>query len=464
MITEQGQTNLVVPNAIDAQGFYALGYADTNGRPSTFGSQPNAYSGIPVDIFFQLYDPSYTYTVLTYPTNGILTGTPPNLIYTATNCDASEDSFIFKANDGTNDSAPATVTIIISPDNVYAGAPQAVLVPLNTAVTVNPSSSDDSGLPLGFLPLASPLNGTVTNLTATNFLYTPNPNFEGVDSFSYVAFNNCATVTNTVTLYVVAGPILFHDCNPFGPAVQLDWLLDTNEQAMFPNPPLDLFGFTIYRSVGNATNFTAIGSTGYNDAAWLSYLDTNAVVGQTNYYAVTFEFDDTPYGPVASSPFSNEIEATAQNPADLISADAVWTVVTNLAEPDNVTNLQAPFSHSYPNQYQNLLPLPNSDWPLGTTWSNYTTVVIPTNTDLAQVQYSIAIDNDYWLYVNGTLVDSTNHQGAATWSPFQSFPTGTLQPGTNELDVVIKDEGEELGAGDLDYFSLIVFTNNCQGQ
>ena len=55
-----------------------------------------------------------TFSVLTPPANGTLSGTAPDLTYTPTAAFTGSDSFTFKTNDGTNDSAPATVTIQVA--------------------------------------------------------------------------------------------------------------------------------------------------------------------------------------------------------------------------------------------------------------------------------------------------------------------------------------------------------------
>jgi len=59
---------------------------------------------------------SLTYTVVTNPTNGTLSGTAPNLTYTPNTDYDGSDSFTFKVNDGTVDSEIITVSINI--DNV----------------------------------------------------------------------------------------------------------------------------------------------------------------------------------------------------------------------------------------------------------------------------------------------------------------------------------------------------------
>ena len=56
-----------------------------------------------------------TYTVVTQPSHGTLTGIAPNLTYTPDANYYGTDSFTFKANDGTDDSNIATVRIIVTP-------------------------------------------------------------------------------------------------------------------------------------------------------------------------------------------------------------------------------------------------------------------------------------------------------------------------------------------------------------
>ncbi|MEM7391735.1 MAG: Ig-like domain-containing protein, partial [Verrucomicrobiota bacterium] len=57
---------------------------------------------------------SLTYTVVTSPANGALTGTAPNLTYTPDPGFAGADGFTFTVNDGMTDSPPATVSIAVA--------------------------------------------------------------------------------------------------------------------------------------------------------------------------------------------------------------------------------------------------------------------------------------------------------------------------------------------------------------
>ena len=59
---------------------------------------------------------SLTYTVVSQPSNGVLTGTAPNLTYKPNADFNGNDSFTFKANDGTTDTKEATIKITITPN------------------------------------------------------------------------------------------------------------------------------------------------------------------------------------------------------------------------------------------------------------------------------------------------------------------------------------------------------------
>ena len=94
---------------------------------------------------------SLTYTVVSGPGAGTLSGTAPNLTYTYTGSNFEADSFTFKANDGVDDSNIATVTVVPVPQNVTDlwGSLQSRIEndPLNagTHTTWTEAHSDGSG-------------------------------------------------------------------------------------------------------------------------------------------------------------------------------------------------------------------------------------------------------------------------------------------------------------------------------
>jgi hypothetical protein len=408
-----------------------------------------------------------SYSLLSNPVYGVLTGTLPNLTYTPTNANfTGVDSFnyaVFSACGG--DAATNTVSITVGDANLDPIA-QSVMTGTNRPVNILLSAADyyDS-CTADTNYFAYNLTGSLTNgvLTGTppNLTYTPT-NGEGLDSFQFTVIDGVWTssVPATVTIYVVAGPILANECNPFGTNVLLDWSLDNAVQQMRQQNGLVISDFIIYRSAVSGSNYTAIAT---NSATEMSYLDLTATSGQTNYYVVTFESYDSFTGVTYESPYSNEIGATGHNPDDLIASDAIWDVtdISDTNNPVHLGNKSAPFSSLYPNQYPELFPLPNTSWPTGSggaysTWTNHIALNISTNVDLSQVKYSVAIDNQCWLYVNGAYVGTRDNGGTfAVWSPFQSFGTSILHYGTNDIGVVIQDWGE------INYFSMVVTTNTC---
>ncbi|MCX6878404.1 MAG: DUF6288 domain-containing protein [Verrucomicrobia bacterium] len=81
-------------------------------NPQFVELQPNTSTAVTLTGSDSANDP-LTYTVLTQPAHGDLTGTAPNLTYTPAPGYTGADSFTFKANDGVNDSPAATVTLNI---------------------------------------------------------------------------------------------------------------------------------------------------------------------------------------------------------------------------------------------------------------------------------------------------------------------------------------------------------------
>jgi PKD repeat protein len=145
-----------------------------------------------------------TYAVVTGPAHGTLSGTAPNLTYTPAANYNGPDSFTFVANDGTVDSNTATVSITVTTSNdppVAAG--QSRTAAEDTALTVTLSATDIDGDALTYAVATGPAHGTLSG-TAPNLTYTPAANYNGPDSFTFVANDgtvdsNVATVSITVT-------------------------------------------------------------------------------------------------------------------------------------------------------------------------------------------------------------------------------------------------------------------------
>ncbi|MFM8348405.1 MAG: Ig-like domain-containing protein, partial [Bacteroidota bacterium] len=144
-----------------------------------------------------------TYTILTQPEHGLLTGTAPNLTYTPFANFWGTDSFTFKVNDGTVDSNTATISLVINP---RADAPivdnQSLTVDEDNQLDIILTGSDADDEAVTFIILTQPAHGTLTG-TVPNITYTPNLNYNGPDSFTFQGFDGAAfSATGTISITV----------------------------------------------------------------------------------------------------------------------------------------------------------------------------------------------------------------------------------------------------------------------
>ncbi len=162
--------------------------ATVNNPPVAYAQSVSTQQDTPVEIILSGSDPDgnpLTYTVATLPTQGVLSGTPPNVTYTPASGYTGADSFTFTVNDGTVDSAAATVTITVAAVNVAPVAnAQSVTTNEDTAKGIVLSGSDANGDPLTYQVTAGPTHGSLSG-SAPNLTYTPAMNYNGSDSFNF---------------------------------------------------------------------------------------------------------------------------------------------------------------------------------------------------------------------------------------------------------------------------------------
>ena len=153
-----------------------------------------------------------TFAVETPPSHGELTGAAPNLTYTPTANYAGPDSFTFTASNGQATSAPATVSITVTPVN---DAPVAVADSYTTAENtplaveapgVLENDTDAEGSALTAIKVTDPAHGTLALIADGSFTYTPAADYFGPDSFTYKA-NDGAADSNTVTVSITVTPV-----------------------------------------------------------------------------------------------------------------------------------------------------------------------------------------------------------------------------------------------------------------
>jgi len=150
------------------------------------------------------------YTITATPKHGVLSGTAPNLTYRPNANFNGQDVFNFKANDGKTDSKEANVTITVTPVNDapvakadhYTVTEDANKTSFN--VLSNDTDIDSDTLSIKAGSVTTPNHGGVAVINGANIDYTPASNFNGEESFSYIASDgaldsNLTTVTITVT-------------------------------------------------------------------------------------------------------------------------------------------------------------------------------------------------------------------------------------------------------------------------
>lgn len=145
-----------------------------------------------------------TFTIITGPSNGALSGTAPDLTYIPNADYFGADSFTYRVNDGDLDSAVATATITVAPINdAPTAASDAVFTAEDTPTAITLIGNDIEGSALTYTVTAVPANGALSG-TPPNLTYTPAPNFFGSDAVTYIVNDGeldstPATITLTVT-------------------------------------------------------------------------------------------------------------------------------------------------------------------------------------------------------------------------------------------------------------------------
>lgn len=156
------------------------------------------------------------YTVIDNPAHGTLSGTAPDLTYTPDAGFSGLDSFTFMAHDGTTDSNIATITIRVNTPPTAES--QSVTTVENTAVSITLTAADIDGDSLTYLIVTGPSHGTLSG-TAPDLTYTPDVDYTGSDSFTFVANDgtvdsNVATVNITVNAVTIAYTIITLSSSP----------------------------------------------------------------------------------------------------------------------------------------------------------------------------------------------------------------------------------------------------------
>lgn len=193
---------------------WTLSRLNSNFAPTAISQVVATPYATPVTITLTGEDPDHgpeplTFTILTPPPNGQLTGSLPVLTYTPISGFVGTDTFTFNVSDGVDESEAASVTIAVGYDNrppsVDAGGNTSITLPTNF-VDLSGSVSDD-GRPYGVLTttwsvIDGPDGAVFADATAVNTTVTFAQ--AGTYVLQLAASDGLLTTTDSITVFVRA--------------------------------------------------------------------------------------------------------------------------------------------------------------------------------------------------------------------------------------------------------------------
>ena len=192
-----------------------------NDAPATDDQTVSTDEDTSVNINLISTDPegdAVTYSIVTDASNGTTTVSDDTVTYTPSADFNGTDSFTFNANDGNSTGNTSTVTITINPvnDAPTAGDQSDTFNEDDTSWITIQAAEDVDGDALTYTIVTNPENGTLGNfgegtasdgssLSGNQILYTPDADWNGIDSFSYSVSDGTASSSadGTVTITIL---------------------------------------------------------------------------------------------------------------------------------------------------------------------------------------------------------------------------------------------------------------------
>lgn len=144
-----------------------------------------------------------SFTVIEFPSHGVLSGSPPKVSYRPNPGFIGTDSLRFFASDGQFNSLPSIVTFtVVGANRPPTAQPFAVTGRADASLPLTLTGLDPDGDSLSFQIVRLPTRGTLSG-SPPSLLYQPAPGFAGEDSFEFGVsdgsiFSSPATVSITV--------------------------------------------------------------------------------------------------------------------------------------------------------------------------------------------------------------------------------------------------------------------------
>ncbi|MEI7899501.1 MAG: DUF6288 domain-containing protein [bacterium] len=340
-----------------------------------------------------------TYTTVSSPVNGTLSGTPPSVTYTpATNCPAGNfsgaDSFTFVVSDGSLTSAAATVSITVTPVNdVPAADPQTLVMTEDTVRAITLTGTDPENYPLTYSITALPAKGAISG-AAPNLTYTPPTNYFGVNTLTFTVtdveglVSPVATVSLTVTNVNDAPAALDRSLPVTNNTATAILLTGTDVEG-------DALTYTVLTQpthgtlAGSAPNVTYTPATNYNSVDSFTFKVNDGKVDSANIATVNLS---------VGSVFAGIYSEFYQNPPNLYA----WPDMAHLVPDDTRIDTQISISHAnFPATYEDHFSSRHTAYLKITTAGNYT--------------FTTSADDNTRVYVDETWVSQAIY-GQAGWN------------------------------------------------
>ena len=151
-----------------------------------------------------------TITSVSYSGDGTVSHDGASISYTPLLNFNGSETFTYTISDGKDGSDTATVTVDVTPVNdapVASGDNSSTLAGNGVTIDVLANDSDvDAGDVLSISSVSTPNNGTAT-INGNQIVYTPNQNYSGSDTFTYLV-SDTAGATDTATVTVEVTPLV----------------------------------------------------------------------------------------------------------------------------------------------------------------------------------------------------------------------------------------------------------------
>ncbi|WP_415762878.1 tandem-95 repeat protein, partial (plasmid) [Priestia megaterium] len=384
-----------------------------------------------------------TYTLQDPPTNGVaVVNADGTFTYTPNGNYNGPDTFTVLISDPSGAFIVTSVFVTVTPVNDVPVVPNYEFV-INEDTTLNSQvvATDIDGNPLTYALLTGPVNGTVVVNSDGTYTYTPNENYNGVDSFSVVVSDGqggTAVSTITITILPVNNP-------PVGPVVVT---LVTNEdtpvssQITAVDPDGEVLTYTLQDPPTNGVavvnadgTFTYTPNGNYNGPDTFTVLisDPSGAFIVTSVFVTVTPVNDVPVVPNYEFVINEDTTLNSQVVAtDIDGNPLTYALLTGSVNGTVVVNPDGTFTYTPNENYNGIdsFSVVVSDGQGGTAVSTITITILPVNDPpVGPVVVTLVTNEDTPVSSQITAVD-----------PDGEVLTYTLQdPPTNGVAVVDAD-------------------------